>query len=1152
MSLQSAQYLRQAEVLKADMTDSKLGPAEVWTSRQALQDLYQKMLVTDLEYALDKKVEQDLWNHAFKNQITTLQGQAKNRANPNRSEVQANLSLFLEAASGFYTQLLQELCTVFNVDLPCRVKSSQLGIISNKQTHTSAIVKPQSSSCSYICQHCLVHLGDIARYRNQTSQAESYYRHAAQLVPSNGQPYNQLAILASSKGDHLTTIFYYCRSIAVKFPFPAASTNLQKALSKALESRDEVKTKWSVSDFIKAFIKFHGHVYLSKSLEKLSPLREKLEEQFKRLLFQKAFNSQQLVHVTVINLFQLHHLRDFSNETEQHSYSQDEQLCWTQLLALFMSFLGILCKCPLQNKSQEESYNAYPLPAVKVSMDWLRLRPRVFQEAVVDERQYIWPWLISLLNSFHPHEEDLSSTNATPLPEEFELQGFLALRPSFRNLDFSKGHQGITGDKEGQQRQIRQQRLISIGKWIADNQPRLIQCENEVGKLLFITEIPELILEDPSEAKENLILQETSMIESLAADGNPGLKSVLSTGRNLSNNCDTGEKPMVTFKENIKPREVNRDQGRSFPPKEVRRDYSKGITVTKNDGKKDNNKRKTETKKCTLEKLQETGKQNVAVQVKSQTELRKTPVSEARKTPVTQTPSQASNSQFIPIHHPGAFPPLPSRPGFPPPTYVIPPPVAFSMGSGYTFPAGVSVPGTFLQPTAHSPAGNQVQAGKQSHIPYSQQRPSGPGPMNQGPQQPQPPSQQPLPSLPAQPTAQSTSQLQVQALAQQQSPTKAVPALGKSPPHHSGFQQYQQADASKQLWNPPQVQGPLGKIMPVKQSYYLQPQDPIKLFEPSLQPPVMQQQPLEKKMKPFPMEPYNHNPSEVKVPEFYWDSSYSMADNRAVMAQQASVDRRGKRSPGVFRPEQDPVPRMPFEKSLLEKPSELMSHSSSFLSLTGFSLNQERYPNNSMFNEVYGKNLTTSSKTELNPSLAPQETSLYSLFEGTPWSPSLPASSDHSTPASQSPHSSNPSSLPSSPPTHNHNSVPFSNFGPIGTPDNRDRRTADRWKTDKPAMGGFGIDYLSATSASESSWHQASTPSGTWTGHGPSMEDSSAVLMESLKISRHLTSADKLWAVFQSIWSSSMMHPGPSALEQLLMQQKQKQQRGQGAMNPPH
>lgn len=31
-----------------------------------------------------------------------------------------------------------------------------------------------------------------------------------------------------------------------------------------------------------------------------------------------------------------------------------------------------------------------------------------------------------------------------------------------------------------------------------------------------------------------------------------------------------------------------------------------------------------------------------------------------------------------------------------------------------------------------------------------------------------------------------------------------------------------------------------------------------------------------------------------------------------------------------------------------------------------------------------------------------------------------------------------------------------------------------------------------------------------------------------------------------------MMQPGPSALEQLLMQQKQKQQRGHGTMNPPH
>ncbi|XP_075038346.1 nonsense-mediated mRNA decay factor SMG7 isoform X6 [Mixophyes fleayi] len=1116
MSLLCAQYLRQAEVLKADMTDSKPGTAEVWTSRQALQDLYQKMLVTDLEYALDKKVEQDLWNHAFKNQITTLQGQAKNRANPNRSEVQANLSLFLEAASGFYTQLLQELCTVFNVDLPCRVKSSQLGIISNKQMHCGTVVKPQSSSCAYICQHCLVHLGDIARYRNQTSQAESYYRHAAQLVPSNGQPYNQLAILASSKGDHLTTIFYYCRSIAVKFPFPAASTNLQKALSKALESREEVKKRWGVSDFIKAFIKFHGHLYLTKSLDRLSHLREQLEEQFKNMLFQKAFNSQQLVHIAVINLFQLHHLRSFGTEAEQLSFSPEEDLCWSQLLALFMSFLGILCRSRLKTLHCDETTCVDPLPAIKVSLDWMKLRPTVFQETVVEERQYVWPWLIALLNSFHVLEEDLVSANLLPLPEEFELQGFLALRPAFRNLDFSRGHQAIIGDRETQHRRLRPIRLSSLGKWISENQPRLIQYHTVQGEVSFFTDIPEVMIEDADEAEDRSSPQEPRQAETQKSEGSPGLKSVLSSGRSPS--CESSEKPVVTFKENIKPLEVNREvparsYTRSLNAGKEQRDYNKGMNTAVN--KKDNNsKRKNELKKTGAEKIQEPAKQSIAVQVK-------TPVSEARKTSVTPTTSPSTNTQFIPIHHPGAFPPLPSRPGFPPPAYVIPPPVAFSMSSGYNFPTGVNVPGSFLQPSSHPAAGNQGPPGKQSHIPYSQQRPSGPGAPNQGAlgnqlpgqTQPQAPS-----NSPTQSSAQTAAQLQIQVLAQQQqSPTKPIQSLGKNSAHHPSLQQYQQAaDKSKPLWNSPQVPNSLGKLLPpMKQNYFMDgrlPTEPLSMLEQCLQHPVMQQ-PLEKKMKPFPMDAYNQNSSEMKMSDFYWgdQTPYNLNDNRALLAQQSVSNQRGKRQPTGYRPGQDSMTRMPFE---------------------------ERFPSNSVFNEVYGKSPCSSAKPDSCPPIGQQETSLYSLFEGKPWSPSLPASSDHSTPASQSPHSSNPSSLPSSPPTHNHVAQPFSNFGPIGTPDNRDRRVADRWKTDKPAMGGFGLDYLSVATSSENSWRHVnnSSSANAWAAQSNTREDSSAALMESLK----------------SIWSTTMMHPGPSALEQLLMQQKEKQQRGQGSLNPPH
>ncbi|KAG7273396.1 hypothetical protein CRUP_037458 [Coryphaenoides rupestris] len=819
-----------------DAADSKLGAAEVWTSRQALQDVYQKMLVTDLEYALDKKVEQDLWNHAFKNQITTLQSQAKNRANPNRSEVQANLALFLEAASGFYTQLLQELCTVFHVDLPCRVRSSQLGILSNKQ-------------------------GVSARYRNQTSQAESYYRHAAQLVPSNGQPYNQLAILASSKGDHLTTIFYYCRSIAVKFPFPAASTNLQKAL------RDEVKSKWSVSDFIKAFIKFHGHVYLNKSLDKLSPLREKLEEQFQRLVLQKAFSSQQLVHLTVINLFDLNHLRDLSLEGTDQTYSPDQITSWAQLLGLFVSFLGVMC-CRV------------------------------------------------LLNHHHHHQGELMGECPLPAVKEFELQGFLALRPALSLMRYQAG---------------------------------------EEGQLLFLSDVPGL-------------------------------------------------------PENIKPRE----QSREAPPRaghahgERPRDPPlKGPGPAGRGEPKREGKRKCEVKRTPHDKACDAGKQ----------------------------------------------------------AYVMPPAVPF---------AGLQVPG-----------------GKQSHIPYSQQRPSAPGP----------------------------------------------PAPG-------GLQQYMQVQDQPPaaMW----TQGPAGVQKQLqKQAYFLSPQQ-----QPQGPPPAVLDSSSSSKGMKF--------PDVVKMTDYYWEqAAYRMGGGGGGERGLAK-----RPPPGAFCPEADVTaptagPRgASFEQDnrgsallpeLVKSLADLEDTGAGLLCTKAPGFYQalagplSSAPRHSLFlpsqTRMEGiSDMSGQSSSCLLPlsGFPIQEPSLYSLFEGTPWSPSLPASSDQSTPASQSPHSSNPSSLPSSPPTHSHGAAPFSNFGPIGTPD-QPRPSA--LGGGGGGVGGLGLDYLpSASVAPEPSWHQPGSASGSWaSGQDSPMEDSSTtVLLDSLK----------------SIWSSSMMQPGPSALEQLLLQQKQ--QRAHGNMNPPH
>uniref|UniRef100_A0A674BNN4 SMG7 nonsense mediated mRNA decay factor n=1 Tax=Salmo trutta TaxID=8032 RepID=A0A674BNN4_SALTR len=796
-------------------------------------------------------------------------------------------------------------------------------------------------------------------------------------------------------------------------------------------------------------------------------------------------------------------------------------------LFLSVSFLGIMCSQALLNKNRgEEIMGECPLPAIKVSLDWLKLRSTVFQDSAVDKRQYVWPWLVSILNSFQPKEDDVSCASMIPLPEEFELQGFLALRPALRILDFTKGHQGVAVDKEGLPVRARHQRLISLGKWVADNQPGLIQYKFSDSLLLFITDIEELAIEEPQE-KDAPVLQESSNGEQTPNEGNMGLKSVLSMGKTQNSMLEIGERPVVTFKENIKPQEQSREPSRNQHHKDAgkeRRDFGKGNgTLGKGEQKRDGKR-----------------KSGIYPVIVSQPEMR-TPVSEARKTPVTQTQTTCS-SQFIPIHHPGAFPPLPSRPGFPSPAYVIPPPVAFSMNPGFTFSTGMSVSGQFLQPSSHpqQPGSQQVQAGKPSHIPYSQQRPAGPGAMNQGPTQGQqgPPQQQPSQ---AQQSMQQS--VQFQALAQQQqqqqqSPTKPVQPvqLGKSPPH-PGMHQYMQVDQAGQMWGQHQGQPTMQKMqamqVPVKQPYYgMPPQDSLKLFEQHsvqmagqmpMQP--QQQNSMDKKMK-YP---------DVKMQDFYWELPYRMGDNREMVG-----ERMGKRPPpGVFHPDQDNAPRGPPFESRMESGAEVMGQSSSLMPLSGFPI-QERSYQNSIFSQAYGKNMSPNPKPDA-PMLH-QEPSLYSLFEGTPWSPSLPASSDHSTPASQSPHSSNPSSLPSSPPTHNHGSIPFSNFGPIGTPDSRDRRMVDRWKVEKTAVSGFGLDYLPAVSSStdhrapENSWHQGNAPSSSWAAQESPMEDSSTVLLDSLK----------------SIWSSSMMQPGPSALEQLLMQQKQKQQRGHGTMNSPH
>lgn len=74
----------------------------------------------------------------------------------------------------------------------------------------------------------------MPRPRNY-DKAQHCYEHARLLVPSDGNPSHQLAILATYKKDSFMSITHYYRALCVRTPYDTALENLNSVLSKALE-----------------------------------------------------------------------------------------------------------------------------------------------------------------------------------------------------------------------------------------------------------------------------------------------------------------------------------------------------------------------------------------------------------------------------------------------------------------------------------------------------------------------------------------------------------------------------------------------------------------------------------------------------------------------------------------------------------------------------------------------------------------------------------------------------------------------------------------------------------------------------------------------------------------------------------------------------
>ena len=274
----------------------------------SLRSLYRDIILSDLDYALDKKIEQELWNICFKTPISKLQSNNRNTSSQ-KSSNNPLLQWFLESASGFYLVLVQESCTLCqspSMETANNIykTNNQLGIFSRGMSGYEA--KPvKSASWRYMLQHCLIHLGDLARYRNLQAEAEHYYQQAARIEPSSGHPYNQLALLESARGDKLSTLFYYVRSLAVKHPFPPARTNLDKVLKKqSVNSLVKSRSgRLTADEFLIAFAKLQGQIGLGCDLEQAEQIVQLLSVALPPLVATEAFSPSQLIKILAVSIY---------------------------------------------------------------------------------------------------------------------------------------------------------------------------------------------------------------------------------------------------------------------------------------------------------------------------------------------------------------------------------------------------------------------------------------------------------------------------------------------------------------------------------------------------------------------------------------------------------------------------------------------------------------------------------------------------------------------------------------------------------------------------------------------------------------------------------------------------------------------------------
>ncbi|KAF9572513.1 hypothetical protein EC968_009737 [Mortierella alpina] len=462
------------------------GATGVTHARDRLREEYEGLILTNVVLAQSKDIEGALWKNVFyividgyRRKLATLDrhdnvdNQQDNRRRDGRGDregtrsrqhgtrgnkkpvpsiefrkVSSKFRAFIQEATGFYHRLIQSLTAYYDLN---EAGESGEGIQSfpaearYRQTYNDAPKKNWSA-------------------------ARDYYNEARNLLPSSGNPYNQLAVIATLAPNNFLALYFYYRSLAVRLPFMTARNNIRVLIQKMTAHpekskkfiKDErpndrqvanAKESTQLDDFLSKFILLHGALFLRTVEESDGAL---MEENLERLIVERQIDPDLLLKIQIINMSSLYTmcyipLQDDGPAATPQQQIETERKALQLILLAFATILRNSTSDLEKHRNGEYKNNGRPIdflpslvhrsmPTLRLSLKWMQVNlhhvKRLTDGLSVEQREGRFKidqimrdlaTFLTLLGQFHWYTEDTIFCRDV-LKEDAELQGFAALK----------------------------------------------------------------------------------------------------------------------------------------------------------------------------------------------------------------------------------------------------------------------------------------------------------------------------------------------------------------------------------------------------------------------------------------------------------------------------------------------------------------------------------------------------------------------------------------------------------------------------------------------------------------------------------------------------------------------------------------------------